>query len=249
MNCKYQQNRLKATQCMCDENSHELAYWNNQTWRSQPCLQKFGGCSSGWPAQSQMQQLVCHIPVKTKRLYMKLKQVTWDYTIIVHVRWETTLQFTVTWASWGGRRYSSPQPGTWGISSRLWEHRGAEGWDRRCDSCHRSRRIIAGGPQRFHCHTPDTCSGPPDETEHLWGCIVYKIDPCLNHVTKSSWPINLVHRETFTLFTGGLIILSNTVSSYSVVSLWSMGSFFTSVTAILTERQGRRLIGGFRSPQ
>lgn len=48
---------------------------------------------------------------------------------------------------------------------------------------------------------------------------MYKIDPCLNHVTKSSWPINLVHRETFTLFAGGLIILSNTVSSYSVVSL------------------------------
>lgn len=95
MKCEYQQNRLKATQCMCDANSHELAYWNNQTWRSQPCLQKLGGCSSCWPAQSQMQQVVCHIPVKTKRWYMKLKQGTWDYTIIVHVRQETTLQFTV----------------------------------------------------------------------------------------------------------------------------------------------------------
>lgn len=63
---------------------------------------------------------------------------------------------------YGRRVCSSPEPGTWDISSRLWERRGGEGLDRRCDSCRRSRRTTTGGPQQSHCHIPGTCTGPPE---------------------------------------------------------------------------------------
>lgn len=68
---------------------------------------------------------------------------------------------------------SSPEPGTWGTSSHLWGLRGEEGSDRRCDSCHRSRRRAAGDPLQCRCHTPDTCTGPPEhraeQCEHVPG--------------------------------------------------------------------------------
>lgn len=68
---------------------------------------------------------------------------------------------------WGWRVCSSPEQGTWDISNHLWERRGGEGSDRRCDSCHHSRHTTADGPQQSHYHIPGTCNGPPGYKEQL----------------------------------------------------------------------------------
>lgn len=137
-----------------------------------------------------------------------------------------------SWKWLAPRRWSvcrSPAPDTWDISSRLWEHRGGAVSDRRCDSCHHSHHTKADGPQQSHSHTPGTCIDPPGyaEEESLYSYTTYRI-------LKLWCDIFIQNHTVHTLLEGAMFIRFNAGSSCSI------GSSFTSVTAILTETHSQR---------